>query len=740
MKPNPVLGRKCASRAVVALLMPLSVLASACESDSVFEGAPTVAPPVAAFDREATAQTAVHGGVLAVAVTAEDPYVGVDSLIVRYSGKLQGSFTRRFTGAPRQVRVDTALPVPFGTEGAVLLETYALNRYGSTARIDSLTATIVRQDTIRPTVTMQSAVLPQRAELSGTMSFTVAGRDDAFGGGLERVGVAVRVDGSLVVESTPVAGSGMITRDIVLQVSRLTASAPAALSVEYYAWAVDRAGNCTAAGAGGVSVACTFVGGALAIPSLSGLVAALQVTATNSLGALAPAAAVGDLVVDAVRRRIYISNQSNNSIEAISWSAAVLSRVPGAPALVGSRPLGMTLDRTGDTLIVANSGGTNLSYVALGTLQEQHRYETRNSTLYELSDNVLSHLDYSDRPQYLAQDAYGVVFYSTTPTSAAPQGTIQTVEWDAIWQQRENNLMLWSQIADKNGWGPGIPPLPCYDEFNPQVQPCIFAFADSIKLNYESPLLATQLEVYDHVPGYPDRKISIISADLRMITSYLADQGSDIFMFRGEWTQEDLDYWLSGDTTMVAASGDRSSVVFSEADVGSDGQVWAWNALEPHPRQYERLISDVVNIDDLVNNTASPMNSLSLNFTGTLIATRSADAAFFFTNPLRLRGTYSSADIAGGTGLALHPDARFEGGTPNGNWAAAGTADPEIALIDTRNFRRVGTIPLLEPVGGPIRVIPPVSGDPGNVVAHIFGVTNSGAVFHVAVRTSDILP
>jgi hypothetical protein len=89
MKPTLVRARPRGSRAAAVLLLPLALLPLGCESDSVFEGEPVVAPPVAEFDQEATAATAIHGGVLAVGVTARDPYVGVDSLVVRYSGALQ---------------------------------------------------------------------------------------------------------------------------------------------------------------------------------------------------------------------------------------------------------------------------------------------------------------------------------------------------------------------------------------------------------------------------------------------------------------------------------------------------------------------------------------------------------------------------------------------------------------------------------------------------------------------------
>jgi hypothetical protein len=207
-------------------------------------------------------------------------------------------------------------------------------------------------------------------------------------------------------------------------------------------------------------------------------------------------------------------------------------------------------------------------------------------------------------------------------------------------------------------------------------------------------------------------------------------------MYFGTWN---FSFWLSeGPNTFVLSSGDRSSVNFAEQDAG---RVWNWNATTNPIPSHSRLISNVVNIADYVNNTSSQITASSANHDGRLFATRSSSQVFFFTNPLRMIGSYDAADVAGGVGLAVHPDA--QGGTAssgNRNWAAVGTANAEIILVDTRHYRRVGRIGLLEPVGGPLRVTRPVAGDPSDVVAHIIGVTQSGRIFEVPVRSQDITP
>jgi hypothetical protein len=761
--PQRVIGR---AGKFAALLATFAAALLACDSQSVFEGEPVIAPPVTEFDRSASATRAIHGGVLPISVTASDRFVGVDSVMVRYTGALTGSFTRRFAGAPAQVRIDTVLAVPFGTQGTVVFDAFAMNRYGSTAQADTLSVQIVREDTIRPVAVSQQLDVPARVELGDTVRVRTQARDDAFGSGIVRVGVIVRdaaaAAAPAVTFTHDVAPMDSVQHDFRIPVAQLPGPMTArSRELTFVSFAVDQAGNCTAVGAAGVPVPCTVADGQVSVENVPGATASTVVTATRTFRQAAPSAAqIGDMVVDPGRRTLYISNQANNSVDAISFGTAALTRT--GRALVGAAPRGMTIENGGQRLIVANSGGTSLSYVGLGdgAFRETSRYETPDVALWQITGEVITDTlvvdgvvviytrvaetaeftGFSDRPQFVAQDARGAVFYSTP-------GAVRWVETAPGWAAPESGIMLWPQVVPDNRWGPGLPPLPCYTpDTRVDVMPCVIAGVDSIKVvAYEqSPFRGTMWEVWSHPVGNPQAPFNVRSTSLYDIETRLRSGGAQPFMHFGSW---DYSFWQTSSNMFVTSSGNREWVNFADADAG---RVWNWGAIEgpsqiggPGPRLYDRMISQFVNINDYEQNTQSPITAVATNDDGSAFVSRSGTSVFFFNNPLRLLGSYNGADIAGGHGVAIHPVARIgteAGGNTYGDWVAAGSSTPEIVLIETRHFRRVGTVPLLEPVGGPLRVIQRLDTDAEDVVAHIFGVTQSGAVFHVPVRTGNFTP
>src|SRR6185295_1069653 len=95
---------------------------------------------------------------------------------------------------------------------------------------------------------------------------------------------------------------------------------------------------------------------------------------------------------------------------------------------------------------VANSGGTNISRVFIGSTTRSQLRElldlriktlnTYNSVVTENRDvttgqvhlSLQGPISYSDRPQYVTQSSGGRIFYSPRPTPQAPAGTIRWLD------------------------------------------------------------------------------------------------------------------------------------------------------------------------------------------------------------------------------------------------------------------------------------------------------------------------
>ena len=140
---------------------------------------------------------------------------------------------------------------------------------------------------------------------------------------------------------------------------------------------------------------------------------------------------------------------ATSSCRTRSTTASKSGRTPRANSTlngipVGSLPWGLFVSATNpDTLLVANSGGTNISRVFIGSssvpaLHEDlpNRLLTRNIYLHEVLESrdpgtgkitasLSPIISYSDRPQYLAQSSTGRIYFSTMPTGTAPEGTIR---------------------------------------------------------------------------------------------------------------------------------------------------------------------------------------------------------------------------------------------------------------------------------------------------------------------------
>ena len=170
---------------------------------------------------------------------------------------------------------------------------------------------------------------------------------------------------------------------------------------------------------------------------------------------------LGGTVADALYHprtdRLYFTNIERNQLEVFSLTDSAFK----APIVVGSRPWGIAAwprdhnGTMGDTLLVANSGGTDISYVNLnasGSGREVFRYALPNIIAFSVTSKKTpagftvqerTKYDFSDRPQYLGATCEGsgvgcgdvVVTYSTTPTQGQSEPFAKnngTLRWENL--------------------------------------------------------------------------------------------------------------------------------------------------------------------------------------------------------------------------------------------------------------------------------------------------------------------
>ncbi len=738
---------------------------------------------------------------------------GVAELTVRVTGEVNGgAISQEYSVTPGlplpdSVKVDTVLQTPDGATGSIQVSAEAKNGLLIEADAGPLSLTLAPTqagDAIPPDVSFVQFSNP-RLELTDPINVTVTGLDNTQGSGVGSVGFTVRAissrrgDTAWYTDQQPYssARSGTQTESFSFlppmgQQFVDSLNLPDTVLYEFTGWAFDGEGNCSAAiladtvmtlpcatGPQGVTVASGFTGQRVSRTMVAGRTVMLEGTGQ-----------IMDAVADTVRRKLFLSNIDQNVVEVFDL---VTEEFHPQSIGVGSEPWGMTLDRTGDTLMVANSGGTNISMVdaELEREIEQRRFFAPDAVIFDLeledADTGLQFVIYpfprpaspsfSDRPQYIAVDSFGNIIYSTKTTPVGDIGTARKAYFPEGAERSEVKLFVEHSDGEPT------------DDF------WAFAHIDSIRVGQlpigqddeGNILYAAGVTLYDHVPGFPNQVISgssntTVFNPVENATGDLALQGSDVHMIAGaRW---DIPEFGFADTTFVTASGDGGWVLIGEGGTSPLGRVLMHRAA---PGDITGLSTILRVWDDLIN-AADRVSGVGLNYDGTLGVAR-GQSAYFFDSELQLNGRVDLPGAGEGTGAALHPlhanqrtlenyDGVYR---PDSHIAFVGTADGTIDIIDTFKFRRIGQITLRDVVSGPLRAtLPfddenvgltcptlPVQDQAGNpigetirlyenedftlpistdgvtdescIVVNLYAITSAGGVVVVPVRKSDIL-
>jgi hypothetical protein len=144
-------------------------------------------------------------------------------------------------------------------------------------------------------------------------------------------------------------------------------------------------------------------------------------------------------------------------------------------------------------------------------------------------------------------------------------------------------------------------------------------------------------------------------------------------------------------------------------------------------------ISLPVDVSDFIANTFARVRGVGINFDGELSAVR-GDSTYILDRTLRLQGLLQTS--GGNPGFDFHPlnDGLND---PSANWreerlAFAASSTPVIEIYDTHCYQRVSTVPIRDPIIGPIKASFRSAGG-GELV--LVGATSRGVVI-VALPTN----
>ncbi|MGH7651414.1 MAG: YncE family protein [Gemmatimonadaceae bacterium] len=387
------------------------------------------------------------------------------------------------------------------------------------------------------------------------------------------------------------------------------------------------------------------------------------------------------LVADAMyhpgKDRLYMTNINAGRVEV--FDLATLSFLPGVN--VGSRPWGIAGwpadPATGamlDTLLVANSGGTSISYVSLDggsgdTPFERSRYQLPNIIAFTITTTtsgtsglpiqVATKYDFSDRPQYLAATCRPVggacgdviLAYSTTPTPG------QSVPFEF-----NNGTLRWEDLTNQTSH---------------------FFFEQAIG---QSAARSDTLEVI-RFDGNTGAATTLVPYTTGSPTSTVIDISR--LGFR--------------DTTFVRGSGNFQRAIFGEGGAVNGSRAMTYDVSkgsDPARPWIDLGVSPASDVSDFIANAFSKVQGVAINRDGSLVAIR-GDSTYLLNGTLRLQGVLPTS--AGDAGLDFHPSNDATMFPLLSRLIFAASSQPLIDVYDTFCYQKVATIQIRDPIIGPVK-------------------------------------
>lgn len=539
-----------------------------------------------------------------------------------------------------------------------------------------------------------------------------------------------------------------VSRNFSLNLAGIITSFPAIIIVE--GWACDGAtpvNNCA------FSQTSTVIGlppGAVRAPDGTGGLANLSmagpgedtiVVVAGTTRPLPAGGRISDAIFNAVRNELYLTNTPLNRIEIfqVANTAFVANGIPSG----GPQPVGIalwprdTLGNYGDTIVVANAGGTYLSIIDVSPavrrlVWRQHlpnfliqRYKVQN-----IAGNFFAEIelfDVSDRPQYVAtvcRPGGGTAchadsifaLYSTTPTesSAPPFAGRATLRLEKLVNSPTNPAPLFGHLFWEIGNSAsgrsndtlrvvlrrGLP----YNQTLVVLTACAGVTLDFDTFGLGDSTFARNSGNFTH--GFFGE-----GGDARAAFARVMAYSARLPLVHGPATQTTC--FTSPDTIRGPVDAGQIDVDFG--------------------------MSPAIDVSDFISNTGTKVFSIATNFNGGTNLVR-ADSIYFLDEGLRLQGTagaptgapgmdmnYNHAFRAGSPGTPTFPPPQGGPASPNDRVAFAARPDANIDVFDTffygqdqLNPRRIA---IRDPIIGPLRVARDAGGN-----QLLFGITGRGLV------------
>ena len=432
--------------------------------------------------------------------------------------------------------------------------------------------------------------------------------------------------------------------------------------------------------------------------------------------------------------QIAASANGKSGIAAITVLKTPVASVVTNSIPVGSLPWGLAIGNHTDTLLVANSGGTNISRVYIGStdptaLHEDlgHRILTRNTYVYTLhvkfdvtqnktTMQVEGPVSYSDRPQYLVQSAGGRIFYSTRPTASAPASTIRWLD-PSLPVPDPHQIWQYGNIVSST------------------EQTYALLNVDSVALGLASANTGASdtLFLWDHPYGQKTGTIAVSGTDPLKVISDAVAAGSDAEAV----LRLDVASLALSDTTFAAVSGNRHWVGFGEGHSSGAGRIiLVADSSGVMPNFYSPLVT----ITDLTDNASEPVFGLAMDQNGLTVAAHGNQSYFAAVEDpfhLRLQGKFDSFD--NGAGITFHPLANGALTPQDQRLAFVAAASGQIEVVDIAYYTNRARLQLKTPIYGPIRASLPMPGDAPDVILKLFAMSQNGLIV-IDLSSRDIKP